>query len=64
MANKLIFTEPEHLEVFEEVLELVRQRQLSLRKAQAWLEHKTGKKMSYERIRQYAARPADSAPGT
>ena len=62
MPNKIRASTPEEQAVLEEVVSLVAAGGMSLRKASAWFEHKTGKKMSHERIRQYADKRREPEP--
>jgi hypothetical protein len=42
---------PEQLEALEEIKKLVKDKILSLREGSLWLEHKTGRKLSYQGLK-------------
>jgi len=42
---------PEQLKALEEIKDLVKNKILSLREGSLWLEHKTGRKLSYQGLK-------------
>lgn len=42
---------PEELKALEEIKDLVKNKVLSLREGSLWLEHKTGRKLSYQGLK-------------
>ena len=42
---------PEELEALEEIKSLVKNKVLSLREGSAWIEYKTGRKLSYQGLK-------------
>lgn len=46
--SKILEEVPEQLSALNEIADLVRQKTLSLREGAAWLEYKTGRKLSHQ----------------
>jgi len=48
---KLLQPIPEQLEVLEEIKGMVKNKVLSLREGSSWIEHKTGRSLSYQGLK-------------
>jgi hypothetical protein len=54
--NKILISIPFELEALKEIIELIKQKVLSLREGALWLQHKTGRKLSHQGLKKIIAK--------